>query len=47
MIKGNIEYCTVPIHFGNLKGKHEISSDSLLVFIEAYKEISNFFGLDL
>lgn len=33
--------------FCNLKGKHEISSDSLLVFIEAYKEISNFFGLDL
>lgn len=36
----------LPIHFGNLQGKHEISSDSLLVLIESYKEISAFFGLN-
>lgn len=46
-MKKNIEYCTVPIHFGNLQGKHEINSNSLLVFIEAYKEISEFFGINL
>lgn len=32
------------IHFGNLQGKHEINTDSLLVFIESYKEIADFFG---
>jgi len=36
---------TLPIHFGNSQGKHEISSDSLLVLIEAYKEISELFGV--
>jgi len=34
----------LPIHFGNLQGKHEINTDSLLVFIESYKEIAHFFG---
>lgn len=43
----DVEYCTVPIHFGNLQGKHEINSNSLLVFIEAYKEISEFFGVEI
>lgn len=37
----------VPIHFGNFQGKHEIDSNSLLVFIEAYKEISDFFGVEV
>lgn len=36
---------TLPIHFGNSQGKHEISSDSLIVLIEAYKEISECFGV--
>src|SRR5882724_4618925 len=35
----------LPIHFGNLHGKHEISTDSLLIFIESYKEIAEAFGL--
>lgn len=35
----------LPIHFGNLQGKHEINADSLLVFIESYKEIAEAFGL--
>lgn len=35
----------LPIHFGNFKGKHEINADSLLIFIESYKEISEAFGL--
>lgn len=34
----------LPIHFGNLQGKHEISATSLLVFINSYKEISEIFG---
>lgn len=46
-MKKNLEYCTLPIHFGNLQGKHEINSNSLLVFIEAYKEISDFFGVEV
>jgi hypothetical protein len=29
----------LPIHFGNTKGMHEIDSESLIVFINAYKEI--------
>jgi hypothetical protein len=37
----------LPIHFGNPHGKHEINSDSLLVFIESYKEISEAFGLSV
>lgn len=35
----------LPIHFGNLQGKHEINTDSLLFFIESYKEIAEVFGL--
>jgi hypothetical protein len=35
----------LPIHFGNLPGKHEINATSLLVFISAYKEIAEAFGL--
>lgn len=34
----------LPIHFGNLDGRHEINADSLLVFIDSYKEISEAFG---
>ncbi len=47
LMKKSIEYCTVPIHFGNFQGKHEINSNSLSVFIEAYKEIADFFGLEI
>lgn len=36
----------LPIHFGNLQGKHEINSNSLLTFVEAYKEIGEIFGLN-
>jgi hypothetical protein len=43
----NIEYCTIPIHFGNLQGEHKISSSSLSIFIESYKEISKIFGLEI
>ncbi|MBI3772905.1 MAG: hypothetical protein HY272_09425 [Gammaproteobacteria bacterium] len=35
----------LPIHFGNFQGKHEINTNSLLVFIESYKEITEVFGL--
>lgn len=35
---------TLPVHFGNSQGKHEISADSLLVLIESYKEIAEVFG---
>lgn len=34
----------LPIHFGNLQGKHEINATSLFVFITSYKEISEAFG---
>ncbi|MDI1308452.1 MAG: hypothetical protein PSV17_03345 [Methylotenera sp.] len=37
----------LPIHFDNFQGKHEINSDSLLIFVEAYKEIAEFFGLSV
>lgn len=37
----------LPIHFGNLDGRHEINSDSLLVFIDSYKEISETFGFSV
>lgn len=37
----------LPIHFDNFQGKHEISSDSLLVFVEAYKEIAEIYGISL
>ncbi len=40
-----MEQSILPIHFGNLQGKHQINSDSLLTFVEAYKEIAEFFGL--
>lgn len=33
------------MHFGNFSGKHEINSESLIVFIEAYEEIAEFFGV--
>jgi len=35
----------LPVHFGNSRGKHEISADTLRVFIESYKEICEFFGV--
>lgn len=40
-----MEPITLPVHFGNSQGKHEINADSLLVLIESYKEISEIFGL--
>jgi len=43
----DIEYCTVPIHFGNLQREHKINSSSLSIFIESYKEIADFFGVEL
>jgi hypothetical protein len=39
--------CNVLIHFENLEGVHEISADTLLVFIEAYKEIAKYLGLEV
>lgn len=47
MSKENFEYCNVPIHFGNFQGEHKISSSSLSIFIEAYKEISKSFGIEV
>lgn len=35
----------LPIHFDNFQGKHQINSNSLLIFVEAYKEIAEVFGL--
>lgn len=35
----------LPVHFGNSRGKHEISADTLYVFIESYKEICEFLGV--
>jgi hypothetical protein len=37
--------CNVLIHFGNPEGLHEISADTLIIFIEAYKEIAKQFGV--
>lgn len=37
----------LPIHFGNFQGKHEINSASLIVFVEAYTEIAEHFGLSV
>lgn len=37
----------LPIHFGNLQGEHAINSTSLLVFIEAYKAISETFEVSI
>lgn len=41
------EPCALPIHFDNFQGKHEISSDTLVVFISAYKEIAEIYGISL
>ena len=41
------ESYVLPIHFDNFQGKHEINSDSLIIFVEAYKEIAEFFGLNI
>lgn len=40
-----VEPYLLPIHFDNFQGKHEINSDTLIVFVEAYKEIAELFGL--
>jgi hypothetical protein len=40
-----VEPYVLPIHFDNFQGKHEINSDSLIIFLEAYKEIAEIFGL--
>lgn len=40
-----MEPYVLPIHFENFQGKHEISADSLVVFLDAYKEISEIWGL--
>lgn len=42
-----LEPYVLPIHFDNFQGKHEINSDTLIVFVEAYKEIAEIYGLDL
>ncbi len=42
-----MESYTLPIHFGNFEGKHEIDSDSFVVFLDAYKELAKQFGLHL
>lgn len=42
-----LEPYVLPIHFDNFQGKHEINSDTLIVFVEAYKEIAEVYGLDL
>jgi len=46
-VKENVGYYTVPIHFGNFQGEHKINSSSLSIFIEAYKEISKTFGIEI
>ena len=40
-----VEPYLLPVHFDNFQGKHEINSDTLIVFVEAYKEIAELFGL--
>lgn len=42
-----LEPYVLPIHFDNFQGKHEISTDTLIVFVEAYKEIAEIYGLNL
>ena len=42
-----LEPYELPIHFDNFQGKHEINSDTLVIFVEAYKEISEVFGLSV
>lgn len=41
------EPLVLPIHFDNFQGKHEISSDTLVVFVAAYKEIAEIYGISL
>lgn len=41
------ERCNVLIHFGNPEGLHEINADTLITFIEAYKDIAKQFGVEL
>ena len=36
---------TLALHFDNFQGKHEISSESLLVFLESYQKIAECIGL--
>jgi len=38
---------SLPIHFDNFQGKHEINSDTLFVFVGAYKDIAEVYGLHL
>lgn len=42
-----MESQVLPIHFGNRQGKHEINADSLLVFLESYREIADFLGAEI
>jgi hypothetical protein len=42
-----LEPYVLPIHFENFQGKHEINIDSLLIFVDAYKEIAEIYELSL
>ncbi len=42
-----MEQYVLPIHFDNFQGQHEINSDSLVIFVEAYKVIAEVFGLSV
>jgi hypothetical protein len=42
-----LEPCVLPIHFENFQGKHEININSLLIFVDAYKEIAEIYELSL
>lgn len=42
-----MEPCVLPIHFGNFVGKHEINADSLVVFLDAYRDISEVWGVSV
>ena len=37
----------LPIHFDNFQGKHEINADTLIIFVEAYREIAEIYGISL
>ena len=37
----------LPIHFDNFQGKHEINADTLIIFVEAYIEIAEIYGISL
>lgn len=39
--------CNVLIHFENPEGMHEISAETLVIFIDAYKGIAKQFGLEV